>query len=76
MSAGGKGSSPRPFDVAFEQYAANFDLIFGKSKKNVLQQETENSNGQTQGTSATQAGGQVLRDSQSPSVSESAPKAE
>ena len=75
MSAGGKGSSPRPFDVAFEQYAANFDLIFGKSK-NVLQQETENSNGQTQGTSPAQAGGEVLRDSESPSVSESAPKAE
>ncbi len=70
MSAGGKGSSPRPFDVAFEQYAANFDLIFGKSK-NVLQQETQISNGQTSGTSPAQAGSEVLRDRQSPSVSES-----
>lgn len=70
MSAGGKGSSPRPFDVAFEQYAANFDLIFGKSK-NVLQQKTQISNGQTPGTSPAQAGGEVLRDRQSPSVSES-----
>ncbi len=70
MSAGGKGSSPRPFDVAFEQYAANFDLIFGKSK-NVLQQETKISNGQTPGTSPAQAGCEVLRDRQSSSVSES-----
>lgn len=68
MSAGGKGHSPRPFDVAFKQYAANFDLIFGKSK-NVLQQETQNSNGQTPGASPAQAGGEVLRDRQSPSVS-------
>ena len=76
MSAGGKGHSPRPFDVAFEQYAANFDLIFGKSKKNVFQQETQNSDGQTQGIAPAQAGGEVIRDSESPSVSQSAPPIE
>jgi hypothetical protein len=75
MSAGGKGHSPRPFDVAFEQYAANFDLIFGKSK-NVLQQETQDTSGNSKATAPAQAWGEVLRDRESPSVSESAQKAE
>ena len=28
----GKGSTPRPFDVAQEQYEARWDLIFGRDK--------------------------------------------
>lgn len=32
MSDGGKGSAPRPFSVSQEQFASNFDLIFGKAK--------------------------------------------
>ena len=30
MSDGGKGSSPRPFSVNQEQFASNWDTIFGK----------------------------------------------
>lgn len=33
MSDGGKGSSPRPFSVSQEQFASNWDSIFGKKKK-------------------------------------------
>ncbi len=29
----GKGSRPRPFSVSQEQFANNFDAIFGKKKK-------------------------------------------
>ena len=32
MSDGGKGSKPRPFSVAQEQYEARWDLIFGRDK--------------------------------------------
>jgi hypothetical protein len=32
MSDGGKGSKPRPFSVAQEQYDACWDLIFGRDK--------------------------------------------
>jgi len=32
MSDGGKGSSPRPFSVSNEEYAARWDAIFGKDK--------------------------------------------
>jgi len=28
----GKGSTPRPFDVAQEQYEARWDMIFGRDK--------------------------------------------
>jgi hypothetical protein len=28
----GKGSTPRPFDVAQEQYDARWDMIFGRDK--------------------------------------------
>jgi hypothetical protein len=31
-SDGGKGSSPRPFSVAQEQYEARWDMIFGRDK--------------------------------------------
>ena len=64
MSAGGKGHSPRPFDVAFEQYAANFDQIFRKS--NVLQQETQNPDRNPETATPAQVGSQVLGDRQSP----------
>ena len=33
MSAGGKGSSPRPYSVSQEQFSNNWDAIFGKKKK-------------------------------------------
>jgi hypothetical protein len=33
MSAGGKGSAPRPFSVSREEYANNFDAIFKKNIK-------------------------------------------
>jgi hypothetical protein len=36
----GKGSSPRPFSVSQEEYANNFDRIFGK--KNMTPQVKEN----------------------------------
>ena len=32
MSDGGKGSKPRPFSVAQDQYDARWDLIFGRDK--------------------------------------------
>lgn len=32
-SDGGKGSTPRPFEVSNDQYASNWDAIFGKKKK-------------------------------------------
>jgi hypothetical protein len=31
-SDGGKGSSPRPFSIAQEQYEARWDMIFGRDK--------------------------------------------
>ena len=39
MSDGGKGSKPRPFQVANEEYAKRWDLIFGRDneKKNETQ---------------------------------------
>lgn len=75
MSAGGKGSVARPFDVAFEQYAANFDLIFGK-RKNVLQQETQNADRNPETTPPAQVGGEVVGDSESPAERIAAPQAE
>ncbi len=32
MSDGGKGSKPRPFSIAQEQYEERWDLIFGRDK--------------------------------------------
>lgn len=29
----GKGSNPRPFDIPWDKYATNFDLIFGKDNE-------------------------------------------
>lgn len=64
MSAGGKGSSPRPFNVAFEQYAANFDQIFRKS--NVLHTQTQKPNGTPEADSQPQGGCNSSGDSQIP----------
>lgn len=33
MSDGGKGSAPRPFSVSNTEYAARWDMIFGKDQK-------------------------------------------
>ena len=33
MSDGGKSDKARPFSVDLEKFAENFDLIFGKKKK-------------------------------------------
>ena len=43
MSDGGKGSKPRPFSVAQEQYEARWDLIFGREtpKKEEQQEKKE-----------------------------------
>lgn len=32
MSDGGKGSKPRPFSVAQDQFATNWERIFGKKQ--------------------------------------------
>lgn len=40
MNDGGKGSSPRPFDVEYEKFLNNWDMIFGKKEhKKDLQPE-------------------------------------
>ena len=61
----GKGSSPRPFDVSQQVYASNWDAIFKKGKKDVFQQETKDTNGQTQGIAPAKAGSDVLRNCES-----------
>ena len=33
MGDGGKGSGPRPYSVSQEEFANNWDAIFGKKKK-------------------------------------------
>jgi len=33
MSAGGKGSAPRPMEVSRDQYSNNWDAIFKKEKE-------------------------------------------
>lgn len=35
MSAGGKGSAPRPYSVSQEQFNSNWDAIFGKKNPTV-----------------------------------------
>lgn len=39
----GKGSSPRPFNIPFEQYSNNWDAIFGK-KEEPKEKEEDNEN--------------------------------
>ena len=65
----GKGSSPRPFDVAFEQYAANFDQIFRKS--NVLHTQTQEPNGTPEADSQPQGGSISSGDSSVPADNQS-----
>ena len=60
-----KGSSPRPFEVSQQVFASNWDAIFKKGKKDVFQQETKDTNGQTQGIAPAKAGSDVLRNCES-----------
>ena len=41
MSDGGKGSSPRPFGVSYEEYSKNWDNIFRKKEENVQSEEED-----------------------------------
>lgn len=41
MSDGGKGSSPRPFSVAHDEYSKRWDAIFGRDLKEELPNESE-----------------------------------
>ena len=40
MSDGGKGDKPRPFQVANEEYAKRWDLIFGRDNEKTNKAET------------------------------------
>lgn len=33
MGDGGKGSSPRPFQITHEEFSSNWERIFGKKEK-------------------------------------------
>ena len=46
MSDGGKGSSPRPFSVSYEEFSNSFERIFGKKNMQVRVQEDESKVGQ------------------------------
>jgi hypothetical protein len=39
MSDGGKGSAPRPYSVSNAEYAARWDMIFGKDQKENKQKQ-------------------------------------
>ncbi len=39
MSHGGKGSAPRPFSVPHDDFAANFDRIFGKAPAEEIEED-------------------------------------
>jgi hypothetical protein len=41
MSDGGKGSSPRPFSIAHDEYMKRWDAIFGRDLKEELPNESE-----------------------------------
>lgn len=41
MSAGGKGSAPRPYSVDRKTFEDNWDRIFGQSKKNLVDEEIQ-----------------------------------
>lgn len=43
MSDGGKGSTPRPFSVSNDEYAARWDAIFGKDKVDSSDSEEDKS---------------------------------
>ena len=42
MSDGGKGSKPRPFSVSQDEFANNFEKIFGKKDKDMQVRVEEN----------------------------------
>ena len=48
MSDGGKGSKPRPFSVANEDYANRWDAIFGKKDPDSETDKTTRNNEETQ----------------------------
>lgn len=39
MSAGGKGSSPRPFSVSQKQFGDNYDAIFRKRSRKEIEED-------------------------------------
>ena len=41
MGDGGKGSSPRPYSVSQEEFANNWDAIFGKKKKSTIPEDNQ-----------------------------------
>lgn len=41
MNDGGKGSKPRPFSVTEEEYAARWDMIFGRDQKEKVQESSD-----------------------------------
>lgn len=41
MSDGGKGSGPRPYSISQTQFADNWDAIFGKKKKELVQEKPD-----------------------------------
>ena len=41
MGDGGKGSSPRPYSVSQEEFANNWDSIFGKKKKSTTPEDNQ-----------------------------------
>ena len=41
MNNGGKGSSPRPYSVSQEEFANNWDAIFGKKKKSTTPEDNQ-----------------------------------
>ncbi len=61
----GKGSSPRTFSVSHDVFASNWDAIFKKGKKDVFQQETQDTNRNLETATPAQAGCEVLGDSES-----------
>ena len=42
MGHGGKGSSPRPLSVSYEEFSNSFETIFGKKKMQVRVKENAN----------------------------------
>lgn len=63
----GKGSSPRPFEVSQQVFASNWDAIFKKGKKDVFQQETQDTNRNLETATPAQAGCEVMGNSESTS---------
>ena len=38
---GGKGDKPRPFNIDLEKFSENFEAIFGKKKKAIVEEMDE-----------------------------------